>query len=481
LFMVLSGNAATVNLTGTVTDSATHTAIAGAIVRLAKSSNLIDTTDASGAYTLAGVATAVAAPFSHTKEVSGPFLRGNTLFFNIDGDKVHAQIGLYNLLGACITKLLDKQLDRGDYHVSLPTSLLTSGLYIVKIQVNSQSTGLLPVSCVNGRIFSSALVQMNGTIASPATSLGKASALIDAIIVSAAGHKPANKTITGYEGGNNFALPAQTFGETRGGQRLIPAAGKSFMMGGTVDVLDASMSLPRHQVTFTKDYYIDTTEVTQADYEAVTGVNMSGFKYAANHAVLPAENVTWHEAVWYCNLRSKKEGLDTCYTWCVIKNKIGNNFEVGCAQLDTSKNGYRLPSEAEWEYACRAGTTSGYYWGEILDSLRGGEYCWYYDNSNKTTHPVATKLPNAFGLYDMEGNVWEWVQDWCYAYDSTAKPLVDPVDPYVTSWWYRTLRGGCWQYDYDPADEPNKRCAVRLPNGANNSCNGYGFRCVRRK
>ena len=128
---------------------------------------------------------------------------------------------------------------------------------------------------------------------------------------------------------------------------------------------------------------------------------------------LPVETVSWKDAVVFCNALSKKEGLESCYSFA--------DEEI---TFDTTANGYRLPTEAEWEYACKAGTT-GIRYGE-LDAI-----AWYKDNSGKTTHPVGTKEPNAWGLYDMLGNVWEWCSD---IYDETVYGS------------YRILRGGGW-YD----------------------------------
>jgi formylglycine-generating enzyme required for sulfatase activity len=151
--------------------------------------------------------------------------------------------------------------------------------------------------------------------------------------------------------------------------------------------------------------------VTQELYRAVTQTTPAAFQGDQ----LPVESVSWKDAVHFCNLLSAQTGLVSCY------NADGEDFV-----FDPQANGYRLPSEAEWEYACKAGS-AGIRYGEL------DEIAWYKDNSNGSTQPVGTKNPNAWGLYDMLGNVWEWCSD---IYDEEV---------YGT---YRIFRGGGW---YDEA------------------------------
>jgi len=149
--------------------------------------------------------------------------------------------------------------------------------------------------------------------------------------------------------------------------------------------------------------------VTQELYAEIMNETPSTF----SGEKLPVETVSWKDAVTFCNALSAKEGLELCYSF--IGEEINFHPEA---------NGYRLPTEAEWEYACKAGTT-GIRYGEL------NAIAWYKDNSKKTTHAVGTKAPNAWGLYDMLGNVWEWCSD---IYDETVYGS------------YRILRGGGW-YD----------------------------------
>jgi len=132
--------------------------------------------------------------------------------------------------------------------------------------------------------------------------------------------------------------------------------------------------------------------------------------------------------------------------------------------------GGRLPTEAEWEYAARAGTQTQYYFGS--DAALLGDYAWYYSNSGSVAHPVGQKKPNAWGLFDMLGNVWEWCQDWTGSYPS--QPVTDPQGP--SSGIYRRLRGGAWY-----GDTGSSRVSVRYGNylGGRYYSVSFGFRCVR--
>lgn len=163
-----------------------------------------------------------------------------------------------------------------------------------------------------------------------------------------------------------------------------------------------------HQVTLKKSFEMGVFEVTQEQYEKVMGKNPSKFKGANN----PVEQVSWNDAVEFCRKLSELR------------------------EENTAGHVYRLPTEAEWEYACRSGTSTSYSFGNDKSEL--GEYAWYKDNSGEKTHPVGKKKPNAWGLYDMHGNVFEWCQDY-YGQPSTD-PATDPMGPKSGS--DRVFRGG---------------------------------------
>jgi formylglycine-generating enzyme required for sulfatase activity len=235
------------------------------------------------------------------------------------------------------------------------------------------------------------------------------------------------------------------------------------MMGSPKDEPGRYDNESLHQVTLTHGFLIQTMPVTQGQWQMIMGSNPSFFKNGGENC--PVENVSWDDAQEFIQKLKEKDG----------------------------KNQYRLPTEAEWEYACRAGTTTALYNGPIkilgtnnspaLDSIAwyggnsGVEYAGGYDSSgwpekqyNHTkagTHPVGLKQPNAWGLYDMIGNVWELCSDWYGDYPSGS--VIDPVGPPTGS--YRVIRGGSWDDNAGYC-----RSAVRAGAAPDYRSNGVGFR-----
>ncbi len=214
----------------------------------------------------------------------------------------------------------------------------------------------------------------------------------------------------------------------------IPAG--TFQMGGT-----GLYASPVHSVTLGA-FTMSQTLVTQEQYLAVMATNPS---YFDSGSTWPVEQVNWYDAVLFCNRLSVFAGLDTVYTYSGIYQGSGYDTLTNVA-INYSGNGYRLPTEAEYEYACRAGTTTDFYWGRNYPPLTSADTLamdsnavWNY-NSPNGTHLVASKKPNAWGMYDMAGNLWEWCNDWFGSYQSGAQ--TNPSGPGSGS--YRVLRGGSW-------------------------------------
>jgi len=232
----------------------------------------------------------------------------------------------------------------------------------------------------------------------------------------------------------------------------------------------------QHKVTLTHKVEIQTTEVTQAQFNIVMKYLASKFTTCGTDC--PVESVTWSEAATYCNALSAKKGLSQCYT-CT-----GAGTGVSCKESKAYSGaktytcpGYRLPTEAEWEYAYRAGTTSAFYSGAISSctgtDANAGAIGWYTKNSSNTPHQVAKKLANAWGLYDMAGNVSEWCHDWT-SVDLGSSAVTDPVGALSSTEPYRNLRGGSWS-----SAPLGLRAANRDANPPTKGYSHVGFRCVR--
>jgi formylglycine-generating enzyme required for sulfatase activity len=255
-------------------------------------------------------------------------------------------------------------------------------------------------------------------------------------------------------------LPSSQFPSSLPGMRFI--AGETFRMGET------GIAEPVHQVTVSS-FYIDTALVTQEQYRQLMNVAPS---YFTGEPSLPADNMTWFDAVLFCNDRSRACGLDTVYSFLSIFGPPGNGCDsLENLQIHLDRKGFRLPTEAEYECAYRAGTSTEYYWGDTVD----GRYCWYWANSDSTMHPVAQKLPNGFGLFDMAGELWEWCNDWYGPYQAGSQ--TDPAGP--ASGEYRVVRGGCWYIYYEPIlGAAFRSYFAPAPPRFQPPKDYYGFRCV---
>jgi len=216
------------------------------------------------------------------------------------------------------------------------------------------------------------------------------------------------------------------------GMELVRIEAGSFLMGSERGDPDER---PVRRVTISRPFYVGRYEVTQEQYAKVMGENPSRFPDPSG----PVENVSWEEAKAFCEKLSQ------------LENAV-----------------YRLPSEAEWEYACRAGTQTEFYWGDAFDT----SYFWCGYNSGRRPHPVGKAKPNRWGLYDMSGNVWEWCEDW-YAEDAyTSSSEVDPRGPERGSW--RVVRGGSWW-----GTPEDCRSANRLGYAPQRRLETIGFRVCR--
>ena len=249
--------------------------------------------------------------------------------------------------------------------------------------------------------------------------------------------------------------------KTIGGIEFVYIRGGTYMMGSKKSDDDANdAEFPRHRVTMS-GFWLGKYEVTQSHYVRIMGENPSNFKGSRR----PVDGVSWYDAIQFCNKLSEKMNLEPVYE---ISKPFLGIFGGYSVKINEKANGFRLPYEAEWEYACRAGTTTKYYWGNSIN----GRYCWYDDNSGSKTHPVGQKKPNRWGLYDMSGNVWEWCMDW---YDSDYYSNSQQKNPHgPSSGKYRSIRGGSYynHHIYNVRSASRYRCDPGYSDGT------LGFRVV---
>ncbi|NDV63159.1 formylglycine-generating enzyme family protein [Puniceicoccales bacterium CK1056] len=274
------------------------------------------------------------------------------------------------------------------------------------------------------------------------------------------------------------------------GYSLIPAG--TFTMGSPVTELGREPVVPnetQHEVTLTRNFYMQQTEVTWDQWNEVrdwalansytglsVGTNGVGGDASGTH---PVAEVDWFSVLKWLNAKSEREGLTPCYTVGGVVFRTGSNIPI----CNFNADGYRLPTEAEWEYACRAGTSTAFYNGEISETgsspvdpnldLIG----WYNGNSSGTTQPVTGKVPNAWKLFDMSGNLFEWCWDW-YDGDLGSGSVTDPLGAPSSTFNQRVMRGGSWNVGAEFS-----RSAMRffnIPNPSPNPQYNYvGFRPVR--
>ena len=358
--------------------------------------------------------------FTLHQNFPNPFNPSTTIPFTID-IAGHVSLTVYNIMGQKVCTLLDEYLPIGSHTVvwhglDRYGHSVGAGLYLYRLQCGNR-TDTQKMLLLDGGNGSGTDVRV---MASP-ISAKAASAMTYTVTVSLDNIVLYSQSGEEISDGESYDFTVSTVTDVLKGIVMVPIPEGTFEMGD-VEGVGYPAELPIHTVTVT-GFQMSTTEITQAQYEVVMGVNPSNFLGADR----PVESIMWRDAAKFCNLLSIEAGLEPYYV---------DELSWTCDYL---KNGFRLPTEAEWEYACKAGTQTKYHTGDTDDDLaRTG---WYEENSGSETHPVGMKESNAFGLFDMHGNVGEICNDWLGPYSSDNQ--TDPTGPLLRNDEDgRVLRGG---------------------------------------
>jgi formylglycine-generating enzyme required for sulfatase activity len=463
-----------VSLSGIVTN-ASQTAIAKACVYLKSSPNIRGWTDANGGFQLPGI-NAVKAGTIGTAAIV-PLFKRDRLDFVVLHSGSDAVCELTALGGARIFYISQANLACGRHSIALPKT--APGVYVLHLSVGSNRYCAKIVAGARTGSFSA--VSPAATFRTDAMTTAKIAAQpLDTIVVVARTYINALVGITAYDQKNiSVALsasnpwkPIAALTHDKGMVKIL-AKGFDFEMGQPDPAIwgdtTSVAEQPVKTVQLSRDFWIDTAEVTQKDYFLLMKSTYPGFGGAysewstlfGNGDSYPVYAVYWSDAALYCNALSKRDGLDTVFKYTDLEGTPGKMCFLTGVSIDTSKNGFRMPTEAQWEYACKAGGDFDFYWGKNFgsyptsaqDTAEMGGYAVWTGNSHALgevnplfgTHQVCQKKPNAYGLYDMCGNVYEWCMDY-FTYFKYG-PALDPVVVTGTNLGapeLMTARGGSW-------------------------------------
>lgn len=444
-----SGN---VSLSGIVVDL-TSNPVAGASVILQNQPSLTTVTAADGSFVLS--TTAIAAfGRNHAPATGSIQLTGSNLTFprGVQGD---CTIELFTCAGKQLFAVTITDLATGTRQIKLPD--FADGMYVLKATAGSVSS-TFKQQFVAGMQLS---IGEAGKTVTGEVQLAKALQASDSLVAIAPGFAPAYLGITTPTGTNlqiKFTNTVNQWQPTAALEKStslvkIMAKGHSFAVGQPSNALDESgadisFEQPVNVVSFTYDYWMDTTEITQKMFDSLMA-QVPGYQkstgWTSTYGVgdnIAAHHISGSDAMLFCNARSKKENLDTCYSYTGITGNPGRQALLAGVKIDVTKNGYRLPTQEEFEYACRGGTVTDFFWGKnaagnypknAADSAEISMYCIWDANSGNFPNDkpeyavkrgVAKTKPNKYGLYDMIGSLTEWYHITTFAYASATR--IDP-------------------------------------------------------
>jgi|GEM_PF-986904 formylglycine-generating enzyme required for sulfatase activity len=439
-FLCASITAEEVNLSGTVSDK-TDNPIKNAVVKLKSNNQISTTTSSAGQFNLTGKVSVI---LKNHAQSPIPFatLKGSVVSVNLVASSDIA-ISVYSMSGRKVYDFKSAQLKPGLNRIAMPFHTLGSGVYVVSVQHEGNRSAFRYFSIdQRGSGFASFSRKNEGSASVFQKTAADESDFIDSLVITANGYATKFYPLSSYIQENiEITLEESTsesgnFTENINGVTLDMV----FVQGGTYQrgcddcaAQDKQYETPVHDVTLSS-FHISKFEVTQALWKAVMGDNSSSFGSSDNS---PKIGVSWFEANEFM---------------CRLNSMTGRNF--------------RLPTDAEWEFAARGGNTGKNDDYRYSGSNNADDVAWHSGNSGNRSHEVGTKAPNQLGIYDMSGNAWEWVYDWLVAYTENAK--TDPVQ--LTGTGNKTRRGGSY-------DEPSEfarvsRRAIRSRDGAA----GMGFR-----